>query len=356
MKKRMKRFVSIAICLTMVVVFAIAGTACGSGDKDKGALLATAGDVKYYENATKEFAKFYFLWYYGKTIDELDEATQTQLIDNTALNMLVDYQVIRDYMGDKDVITDDQRKEIDNAIESFLNPPSGSETELTNIIKQIGTTKETMTTFFDFMYYQQAFREKINAETPVTEDQIKTYYEAHEAEYIAPDTINLSHILMGSPELTDEDRAAAQAVLDEINAGGDFAALAKEHSLDTGSKESGGELGDVPKGEMVEPFETAGFALKNGEVSGIVESEFGFHIIKANGDLVPEHQQTLEEATEAVTQAIQNENLVNLIDELRGKIKITYDKGVDPNAATAPVEDTAPAEDTEPTDDSEPTE
>jgi hypothetical protein len=75
-------------------------------------------------------------------------------------------------------------------------------------------------------------------------------------------------------------RQKAEDLLRRVRAGEDFAALAKEYSEDPGSRAQGGDLGWFGRGQMVKPFEDAAFALKEGEVSGVVESPFGFHIIK----------------------------------------------------------------------------
>jgi parvulin-like peptidyl-prolyl isomerase len=77
-----------------------------------------------------------------------------------------------------------------------------------------------------------------------------------------------------------EERAKIEGLLKRARAGEDFAALAKEYSQDRGSKAEGGDLGWFGRGEMVKPFEDAAFALKAGEVSGVVETQFGYHIIK----------------------------------------------------------------------------
>ena len=102
--------------------------------------------------------------------------------------------------------------------------------------------------------------------------------------------IGASHILVAykgsrsaAPNITrtkDQARKRAEDALKKAKAGKDFAALAKEYSDDPGSGAKGGDLGTFPRTMMVKPFGDAAFALKPGEISGIVETDFGFHVIK----------------------------------------------------------------------------
>lgn len=156
-------------------------------------------------------------------------------------------------------------------------------------------------------------RRKVVGEITVTPAQVHAWYEAHLEEFRVEEA-ELAHILVAMPQMdaperdlktvrtllveekTPPDSLEARVqeeearrlkkmndLLDSVRAGADFAALARRHS-DDGSAAGGGTLGVVARGVMVKPFEEAGFALKKGEVSGVVRTEFGYHIIKALRD------------------------------------------------------------------------
>ena len=111
--------------------------------------------------------------------------------------------------------------------------------------------------------------------------EIKAYYEQNQARYSQDEQRQASHILLKADGDKAAARAKAEAVLAEVKAAGaDFAALAKKYSQDPGSAAQGGDLGLFARGAMVKPFEDAAFKLKEGEISGLVESDFGLHIIK----------------------------------------------------------------------------
>lgn len=85
--------------------------------------------------------------------------------------------------------------------------------------------------------------------------------------------VHCAHILV-------EDEAKARDLLRQVKAGGDFAALAREHSKCPSGKQNGGDMGFFEKGRMVKPFDDAAFALQPGELSELVQTKYGFHIIK----------------------------------------------------------------------------
>jgi peptidyl-prolyl cis-trans isomerase D len=119
----------------------------------------------------------------------------------------------------------------------------------------------------------------------VNEEALEQYFEDHRTEFVAPEERAMRHILISvSPNATEEEVQAARNKADDllmqVREGGDFASLAKENSDDPGSAGSGGDLGWVERGLMVPPFEQAAFELNKDEVSELVRTDFGFHIIQ----------------------------------------------------------------------------
>jgi parvulin-like peptidyl-prolyl isomerase len=157
------------------------------------------------------------------------------------------------------------------------------------------------------MYEEESLSKSVKA-TPAEIDQ---YMKEHPEEQV-----HARHILISvkSEEAPTEGlekpvaRAKAEEVLKRLKAGESFEALAKEYSTDTGSKENGGDLGWFGRGRMVPDFEKAAFALQPGQVSEIVESPFGFHIIKVegrrNGDPQAAEQQVAQEKEKKLIEEI----------------------------------------------------
>jgi peptidyl-prolyl cis-trans isomerase D len=124
------------------------------------------------------------------------------------------------------------------------------------------------------------------AQTTVDEAEVKKAYEANKDRYGQPEERRASHILILANSGGDKAKAKAKAedVLKQVRAApAKFAELAKQYSEDPGSAKNGGDLGYFSRGMMVKPFADAAFSEKEGEISNVVESEFGFHIIKLTG-------------------------------------------------------------------------
>ena len=136
----------------------------------------------------------------------------------------------------------------------------------------------------------------VQKDIAVPEAELKTYYEQNAARLAGLEERRASHILINadkgaSAAERDAARAKAQALLAEVQKSpNQFAELARKNSQDTGSAAKGGDLDFFGRGAMVKPFEEAAFALKKGETSGVVETEFGFHIIRLTDIKQPEQK------------------------------------------------------------------
>lgn len=146
--------------------------------------------------------------------------------------------------------------------------------------------------------------EEVDLETLAREE-----YQATKEQYERPEELSAAHILISMSERSEEEAAEiANTVMGKLEAGEDFDKLAEQYSDDEGTKGKGGSLGFFARGRMVKPFEEAAFALKDGEVgdiSPLIKSRFGFHIIKFEG-YRPGRLRTFEEVKPQIMQLVEN--------------------------------------------------
>ena len=123
--------------------------------------------------------------------------------------------------------------------------------------------------------------EKVRDTVKISDAEIEAFYKQNLQQYQTPEEVRASHILFKTEGKNEADvQAKAAEVLKRAKAGEDFAALAKQYSEDESNSANGGDLNYFPRGAMVSEFETAAFSMKTGEISDLVKTSFGFHIIK----------------------------------------------------------------------------
>lgn len=142
----------------------------------------------------------------------------------------------------------------------------------------------------------------------VTDEEIQNYYNEFADEYREPERVRARHILIrvqsnAKPEDKEKARQKAADVLAQLGKGASFEALATQYSEDKASAQQGGDLGFFPRGQMVKPFEEAAFQLEPGKISDLVESPFGYHIIKVE-EKKPEGVRPLEEVKETIRKTL----------------------------------------------------
>ncbi|HEL3031075.1 TPA: peptidylprolyl isomerase, partial [Clostridioides difficile] len=209
---------------------------------------------------------------------------------------------------------------------------------MSSIESAMGMTKEEFLKQFDLTekYIKDDMKKELvaskylNEKSKVTDKEAENYYNKNKSNYLQ---VRASHILIKtvddkgkqvSSSKKAELKKEAEEILKKAQAGEDFATLAKKYSEDS-SAESGGDLGFFGKGQMVESFEKAAFALKKGEVSNkLVESDYGYHIIKKTDEKYQPFEEVKSDLVSSLTSEKQNLLIQNLKEKYNVKITDKY--------------------------------
>ncbi|RIX60234.1 peptidylprolyl isomerase [Paenibacillus nanensis] len=269
----------------------------------------------------------------GKAIsqDELFEAMK-KTYGESSLETLITKTLVQqeaDAAGIK-ITEQDVTDEID-----LIKLDFGSEDEFNNILAQNNLTVEDLR---EDMRINAMVRKVLESKTDVTDEEIQTYFDENQGKLGgSEEQVRASHILVATKEEAD-------AILADLKAGADFAETAKAKSTD-GSAANGGDLDFFTKTQMVEPFAEAAFALEVGEISDVVQSEFGYHIIKKT-DYKPATEANFDEKKDLIRMKLVSDEVNQLaspwIEEIRAKAKITNKlTEEEPAASEAPASETA---------------
>ncbi|MGD6958305.1 peptidylprolyl isomerase [Rossellomorea aquimaris] len=198
------------------------------------------------------------------------EDLYTTLVDqygDAALDTLIAEKIVELESDKKNLTVKDS--EIEEELES-LKESYGGEEAFNEALASSGASLDSVKkNVQSFLLTEKLLKDRVS----ISDDQIKEYFEANKESFAQQEQVEASHILV-------EDEETAKEVKNNLDDGGDFAELAKEYSTDTSNAELGGELGYFAKGEMVTEFDDEAFAMKKGEISEPVKTEFGYHIIK----------------------------------------------------------------------------
>ncbi len=172
----------------------------------------------------------------------------------------------------------------------------------------------------------------IASKVTVSEAEIKTFYDQNPTNFTKPERLRASHILIGvdgkaAVEDKNKAREKAEKLHKELAGGADFVTLAKENSTCPSSKQ-GGDLGYFTKGKMVPQFEQAAFALEVGKMSGVVETQFGFHIIKLT-DRIQAETVTLAAASKNIAEYLKAQKINTAIGDFVGEVRRNSNTKID---------------------------
>lgn len=224
--------------------------------------------------------------------------------------LISDRVVVNKAKAENVVISD---AELDAEIER-IKKSYPSEVGFANRLKEAGLTITDVKKDLLSTLYLRKLLEKTN---PITEDALKKYFEKNKSSFNTPEQRRASHILV-------KTKKEAQAVKKRLDKGEDFAKVAKEKSIDP-SGQNGGDLGRFGRGQMVPRFEEAAFTLEVNKISGIIETEFGFHIIKVTEKITAQSftfEQKKVEVREALRQQLVQEKSLEYVEKLKREAKI----------------------------------
>jgi len=220
----------------------------------------------------------------------------------------------------------DVEKEVASMKEHVADPKKWEE-----MLKSQATTEaEVRSDIKENKAIQAVIKSKIEPTVIVSEPEQRKFYDENKDKMTEPERYRASHILIkvaqgATAEEKAKARQKAEGLLAQIKGGADFGKLANESSDDPGSKSNGGELPWLGKGQTVPAFEQAMLALKPGELSGVVETNFGFHLIKLL-EIKAARVVPFEEVKARIAQYLQNLGLKGAIDkhinELKAKAKV----------------------------------
>lgn len=173
----------------------------------------------------------------------------------------------------------------------------------------------------DLEYFKQSVKkelvinkltDKLTANVAVTDEEVKVYYDTHQSEFMS---VKASHVLLDTKE-------EAEKILARAKAGENFAELAKQNSKDPSAKENSGDLDYFRQGDMVQPFETAAFALKPGEISEVVQTDFGFHVIKVDDNKLDKFEDVKEQLKASMLSDKKSTEYEKSLEEMRKSANI----------------------------------
>ena len=299
------------IALALALVAGVALGAVGCTDKDVAAKVN--GDVikKTELDAQVEKLKEQYPQMFtgadgeGRLLD-----FKQRLLDN-----MINALLIKQAAGDEGIEVTDE--DVDKKIEE-LKKGFQTDEQFQQALEQAGMDVAALEDQIREQLVTEQLIAALNKDTEVSDEEIEEYYEANKTQFAQQAATHASHILFDA-----KDKATAEKVLGEVKGGGDFAALAKQHSKDPASAAKGGDLGWRTTPYVAE-FQAAADKLQPGQISDLVETQFGWHIIKLI-ERRDSRQKTLEEVSDQVKQIIIQQRNADAYQDFLEKLRAEAD-------------------------------
>ena len=290
-----------------------------AGSKEKSAVASVNGVLipkAFLEREVRRFEQQALSQ--GQAVEE----SQREQLNRQALDTLIDIELLYQESQRRGFeISDDRVEEQVNDLRTQF----GDEEGYAAALEQIGISDgELRTEFRRQLAIQEMIDTDISPATTVSEQESTDFYENNPDFFLNPEQVRASHILIQvSPEAGEKERSEARSRILEIRkritAGEDFAELARQLSED-GSSANGGDLGYFQREQMVKPFADAAFSLDIGELSEVVTTQYGFHLIRVT-DRKEESVVPYEQVQMQIFQYLQREKVMVAIEELAVELR-----------------------------------
>jgi parvulin-like peptidyl-prolyl isomerase len=319
--------------LVLIAVVALVAVGCGGDSgvpKDAVAVVdgekvpRTAFDAlisqakKSFEDQKREFPKA--------------GSTERKQLNDQAVEFLVQREQFAQEAGELEIEVTE--KEVDARLEQIKKQYfGGDQKRYEKQLKDQGLTEAQVRNDITAQIVQEELFNEVTKNVKVTDAEVTKYYNDNKSQYGTPESREVRHILVAT-------KAKADQLYTQLKAGADFVALAKKHSTDTASKNSGGKL-TISKGQTVAPFDQTAFLLKKNQISRPVKTEYGYHIIQPLSAVTPAKTKPLDknlraQIREQLSTTKKQEVMTKWVDELDEDYedKIEYAVGFAPPAGS----------------------
>ncbi|HWJ31011.1 MAG TPA: peptidylprolyl isomerase [Gaiellaceae bacterium] len=256
-------------------------------------------------------------------------STEYEQLKGQAITFLVQQAEVEEEASKLGVSVSD--KDVDKEIERYKKQfYGGSDARYEKAVKQQGLTDEQAREAIKQQLISQKVTKKITSDVKTSDSDITAYYNSHKSQYVQPESREVRHILVTK-------KALADSLYTQLKGGANFAQLAKKYSKDPGSAANGGKL-TISKGQTVPEFDKTAFALKKGELSKPVKTQYGYHLIQALSAVKPSSSTPLTKVRASIKQQLEqqrkNDKITKWLEDTKkdfcnGKIK--YQVGYQPN-------------------------
>ncbi|MDO9555576.1 MAG: peptidylprolyl isomerase [Atribacterota bacterium] len=321
LRKNMKFIIILLVAFFGISIFYGLGQYRSSGGQKRTYYIAEVNESGITSDQLQSAFLNAISRYDDKTLSSLDQSAIVSFKKNI-LDQLINYELFYQ-QAQKEKIkisNDDINLEIDKIKDNFSSPEEFDEALKANNITLVRLKEDIKRQLMI-----NSILEETRNQISITDEELLEYYNENKESFLEPEQVHARHILVETEE-------EANNLLLQLKEGlTDFAELAKEKSIGP-SAPSGGDLGFFARGQMVKEFEEAAFSLESGEISDVVQTEFGYHIIKCE-EKKEEYSPTFEEAKEKISNTLkyqrENEGISALISKLREEAAIVYNQDFD---------------------------